>query len=76
MDNFSSLEMARGGKVRKFKGSVNKGHRREMELTINAIRSGGKPPIPFDELVEVSEATFLAQEAVRVCPSSLTAVDA
>jgi len=76
LDNFNSLELARGGKVRKFKGSADKGHRREMELTINAIRSGEKPPISFDELIEVTEAAFLVQEVVRACPASLTPVEA
>ena len=42
----------------------DKGHRRELELTIEAIRSGKPSPIPFDELVEVTETTFLVQHAL------------
>jgi len=32
--------------------------------TLEAIRSGGNSPIPFDELMEVSEATFAVEEAI------------
>jgi len=32
--------------------------------TLEAIRSGGNSPIPFDELMEVSETTFAVEEAI------------
>jgi hypothetical protein len=35
-------------------------------LTIEAIRSGRPSPIPFDELVEVTETTFLVQQALAM----------
>jgi predicted dehydrogenase/threonine dehydrogenase-like Zn-dependent dehydrogenase len=64
LDDFRTLELVRNGKVQKFKTAQDKGHRRELELTINAIRSGEPSPIPFDELVEVTETTFLVQQAL------------
>jgi len=74
LDNFTSLELAHGGKVQKLKSSSDKGHYREMELTVNAIRTGDQAPIPFEELVEITRATFLVQEAARtLCPITLTA---
>jgi polar amino acid transport system substrate-binding protein len=74
LDNFTSLELARGGKVQKLKSSSDKGHYHEMELTVNAIRSGKQAPIPFEELVEITRATFLVQEAARsLCPLTMTA---
>ena len=72
LDNFSSLELARGGKVQHLKGVSDKGHRREIELTAKAIGSGEQAPIPFEELVEISRATFLVQESARsACPMTM-----
>ena len=64
LDDFRTLELARDGKVQKFKGIQDKGHRRELQLTIEAIRSGNSSPIPFEELVEVTETTFQVQQAL------------
>ena len=65
LDNFTSLELIRKGKKQVLKGAADKGHGREMELTLNAMREGTAAPIPFRELAEVSKATFLVQEAAR-----------
>jgi predicted dehydrogenase/threonine dehydrogenase-like Zn-dependent dehydrogenase len=64
LDDFRTLELARNGKVQKFKSVHDKGHRRELQLTIEAIGSGAPSPIPFEELVEVTETTFLVQQAL------------
>lgn len=64
LDDFRTLELAHNGKVQKFKNVQDKGHKRELQLTIEAIRSGKPSPIPFDELVEVTETTFLVQQAL------------
>jgi predicted dehydrogenase len=64
LHDFRTLELARNGKIQKFKSMQDKGHRRELQLTIESIRSGKQSPIPFDELVEVTETSFLVQQAV------------
>ncbi|PYV09987.1 MAG: oxidoreductase [Acidobacteria bacterium] len=64
LHDFRTLELARNGKVRKFKSVQDKGHRRELQLTIEALRAGRSSPISFDELVEVTGATFLVQHAL------------
>lgn len=64
LHDFRILELARNGQVQKFKSLQDKGHRRELQLTIDAIRSGNPSPIPFDELVEVTETTFLVHHAL------------
>lgn len=64
LHDFRTLELARNGKVRKIKSVQDKGHRRELQLTIEAIRSGKPSPISFEELVEVTEATLLVQQAL------------
>ncbi len=64
LQDFRTLELARNGKVQKFKSVQDKGHRRELQLTIEAVRDGKPSPISFEELVEVTEATFLVDQAV------------
>jgi predicted dehydrogenase/NADPH:quinone reductase-like Zn-dependent oxidoreductase len=65
MDDFKTLSLSRDGKTETFKGGRDKGHRREMELTIEAMEQGKDAPIPFAELLEVTEAAFAVEEAIR-----------
>ena len=64
LDDFKILELSRNGKLQTIKSAQDKGHRRELELTIEAIRSGKPSPIAFEELLEVTETTFLVQQAL------------
>src|SRR5216683_2642130 len=64
LQDFRTLELARNGKVQKFKSPQDKGHRRELQLTIEAVRDGEPSPISFEELEEVTEATLLVQDAL------------
>ena len=76
LDDFRTLELARNGKLQKLKSLQDKGHRRELQLTIEAVRDGKPSPISFEELVEVTEATFLVHEAlvtgevIRLAPAA------
>jgi predicted dehydrogenase/threonine dehydrogenase-like Zn-dependent dehydrogenase len=64
MENFRTLELARNGKVRRLKLRQDKGHRNEFDMTLERMRSGKEAPIPFAELVEVTNATFCVIEAL------------
>ncbi len=64
LHDFRTMELARGGKTQSFKSVQDKGHRRELQCTIEAIRNGQSSPIPFEELTEVTEATFLVRESL------------
>jgi predicted dehydrogenase/threonine dehydrogenase-like Zn-dependent dehydrogenase len=64
LDDFRLLELVRNGKVQRFKSAQDKGHRQELQSTIEAIRSGKPSPIPFDELLEVTETTLLVQRSL------------
>jgi len=66
LDDFKTLDLSRNGKLQTIKSAQDKGHRRELELTIDAVRSGKPSPIAFEELVEVTETTFLVQQALTV----------
>ncbi len=65
LDDCRSLELLRRGKSRHFKSGGDKGHGRELELTVSAIREGQPAPIPFEELIEVTEASFAVIESLR-----------
>ncbi|HWW61132.1 MAG TPA: Gfo/Idh/MocA family oxidoreductase, partial [Thermoanaerobaculia bacterium] len=65
LEDFRRLELTRNGR-RRVERSVlraDKGHRAEMAAFIDAIRNGAPSPIPFDEIVTSTEATFAAAGA-------------
>ncbi len=64
MDDFRCLTLAGNGKAEEVKARRDKGHRQLLELTLDALRSGGPAPIPFDELFEVTQATFTIQRSL------------
>jgi predicted dehydrogenase/threonine dehydrogenase-like Zn-dependent dehydrogenase len=64
INDFRTLELARDGKTRATKARRDKGHEREIEVTLEALRRGGCSPIPFEELMDVSAATFAIEEAI------------
>ncbi len=65
IDDFKTLYLSRNGKTETLKGGGDKGHRREMELTIQAMTRGADAPIPCADLLEVTEASFAVEEAIR-----------
>jgi polar amino acid transport system substrate-binding protein len=72
IDDFCTLELSRDGKMTKTKGRRDKGHNREIELTLEAMRNGGPAPIPFEQLVEVTKACFAVHQSISVAqPVSL-----
>lgn len=64
LEDFRTLSLTRNGKTRRTKLKRDKGHRPQLESTTAAIRSGQPAPILFQELVEVTEATFAIHEAI------------
>ena len=64
LEDFAILELVRDRKTRKLKSVRDKGHRRELQLTVDAMRQGKDAPIPFDEIIEVTEVTFSVAEAL------------
>jgi len=66
LDDFRVLEMVRDGKKKTIKRTQDKGHTAEMQAFTNAIRSGGQPPIPYDQMVGVTQATISAVQTLRI----------
>jgi predicted dehydrogenase len=65
LDDFRVLETVRNGKKKTAKlWSQDKGHFNEMQALVSAIRSG-HPPIPYEQLIGVTQASFAAVESIR-----------
>lgn len=48
----------------------DKGHRAEMQAFVDAVRTGGESPIPFDDIIDVTRASFRVVDAARsITPS-------
>lgn len=64
IDDFSTLELMRGGSTQRSRGRRDKGHNREIQLTVEALSAGGPAPIPFEEILEVTNATLAVLESI------------
>jgi hypothetical protein len=53
------------GKKKEIKGAQNKGWVDEWIVFAKAIREGGEPPIPYEQLIGVTKSTFAAIESLR-----------
>jgi predicted dehydrogenase/threonine dehydrogenase-like Zn-dependent dehydrogenase len=67
LDDFRSLEMVGGGKsgTSRTRLRQDKGHRAAWEAFTSAVLSGGSPPIPYEHIFGVTQASFAAVEALR-----------
>ncbi len=65
LDDFRSLEIVKDGRRRTVKKAQDKGWRGEWEAFARAILAGGEPPIPYEQLIGVTQATFAAVESLR-----------
>jgi polar amino acid transport system substrate-binding protein len=64
LNDFRTLELVRGGKRQTSKAAQDKGHRKELELTVEAILRGRPAPIAFEEIIEVTETVFQIENAL------------
>ena len=65
LDDFRSLEMVQDGHRSVTKKAQDKGWYGEWQAFVKAIREGGQPPIPYEQLIGVTKATFAAVESLR-----------
>ena len=73
LDDYRSLELVHNGSRRTVRSLLrqDKGHFAELRAFTDAIRAGGPPPIPYEQLIGVTRATFAAvqslQEQAEIC---------
>jgi len=67
LDDFRQLELLRSGRREVLRSRLrqDKGHRAGWEAFLQAARMGGPPPIPYDHLIGVTRATFMALRSLR-----------
>jgi predicted dehydrogenase/threonine dehydrogenase-like Zn-dependent dehydrogenase len=65
LDDYVSLTTVKNGKKTVESGAQDKGWRAEMAAFAESIRSGGEPPIPYDQLIGVTKSTFAAMESIQ-----------
>lgn len=65
LDDFVSLQTVKDGRKKEEKDSQNKGWVDEWKVFARAIREGSQPPIPYEQLMGVTRATFAAVESLR-----------
>jgi predicted dehydrogenase len=67
LDNFRRLEMSQEGRrrVRRAWLRQDKGFRGEWETFVKSVAQGKPPPIPYDHLFAVTQASFAAVESLR-----------
>ena len=68
IENFRRMRFSRLGRARSLGRawtSVDRGYREEMRLMVEAVRRGAAFPVPFEEYVATTRATFAALESMR-----------
>jgi predicted dehydrogenase len=65
LDDFRMLETVRDGKKKTVKlMGQDKGHFNEVQALVSGVRSG-QAPIPYEQLIGVTQASFAAVESIR-----------
>lgn len=65
IDAWHDVELWRNGKLERWPAKRDKGHQEEFAAFLAACRSGGPPPIPWDQLYGVTWASLMAVRSLR-----------
>jgi len=67
IENFRMASFTQGGHRQRKRSwfGLDRGHRGELEALISAVKSGGRPPVPFEEYLYTTLATFAIEESLR-----------
>lgn len=66
IDDFKNATFSRGGKTKKIKRiNEDKGHRKELEVFVEAVKSAKEMPIKFEEIVTTTLVTFKILESLE-----------
>jgi len=65
LDDFVSLTSVKDGRKKIIRKAQDKGWKDEWVAFARAIRAGGPPPIPYEQLIGVTQASFAAVESIR-----------
>ena len=65
VENFQTTVCSGRLGSRKLKGRQQKGFAEEVQAMVDAVKAGGPAPIPFEEIENVTRATFAVQRALK-----------
>jgi predicted dehydrogenase/threonine dehydrogenase-like Zn-dependent dehydrogenase len=65
LDDYVSLTTVKDGKKKVENMAQDKGWKAEMTAFAAAIKNEGEPPIPYEQLIGVTQSTFAAVESIR-----------
>ncbi len=65
LDDYVSLTTIEDGKKKETRMAQDKGWKNEISAFAKAIKDGDEPPIPYEQLIGVTKATFAAVESLR-----------
>jgi predicted dehydrogenase/threonine dehydrogenase-like Zn-dependent dehydrogenase len=65
LDNFRILKGYGIKGFSKLRTKLDKGHRNQFKLLVEAIQKGGEPIIPFDEIINTTKASFAAIKSLK-----------
>ena len=65
LDDYVSLSVVKDGKRKVENMAQDKGWKAEMTAFASVIKNGGEPPIPYEQIIGVTKATFAAVESIR-----------
>ncbi len=65
LDNFRTTTAFGAKGFKKLKTKMNKGHKEQFHTYIKRIKEGGDPLIGFDEMINVTKASFAALQSLK-----------
>lgn len=65
IDNFRKMTGYGFGRFSSMRVGLDKGHKAQFAALVNNVKTIGEPLIPFDDLVNTTEASFAALESLR-----------
>lgn len=65
LDDYVSLSITKDGKRKEERIAQDKGWRNELTDFAKVVKEGGQPPIPYEQLIGVTKASFAAVESIR-----------
>jgi predicted dehydrogenase len=65
LEDFRALDLTANGRTRRLRRAQDKGHRQAWKAFIASLKSGGQPPIPYDQIFAGARAAFAAQQSLQ-----------
>lgn len=65
LDDYRALDLTQNGRTRGLRSSQEKGHRAAWQAFINALRTGGGPPIPYAQIFGGARANMAALRSLE-----------